>query len=174
MVYEELRFEDERIDLSRFSYFDGESRPSAALPRPAGGLTVDELPIRLRGILAGAPLAPGETLTVPLLPSTRRARLRHRPLEWGEGQIRRAAETRSVEVPAGRFEVVDYEVSLPGSDTYRYRIEAAYPHRVVAWEGPEGERAELAGSARLPYWELNGEGQGRFLTKIGLDAPQGR
>lgn len=170
MLYEELAFEPTRIHQRRFSYFDGESKPDAFLERPEGGVTLDALPIRLRGWVGGELLAPGQTKQLPVLPSLLRARLTHRPLAWREGQLRRAKTPETIEVPAGRFEVSIYHLGLDDGDAYTYAVETAAPHRIIRWTGPDGERAELVGSDRMPYWELHGEGAEKHLARIGLEA----
>lgn len=170
MLFEELVFEPKRIDQKRFSYFDGEQQ-DAVLPHPPGGLTVDGLPIALRGLLSGKPLKPGESLEVPILTSVERARLVHRPTEWTRGTIAREKTTQKVDVPAGQFEVDEYTVELRTGERYSFRLESAYPRRVVSWDGPDGEKAELLGSTRLPYWQLNREGNERFLRSIGFEPP---
>lgn len=168
MLYEELRVQRRRIDQHRFSYFDGESRPSATLPKREGGLFVDQLPVALRGLVGEARVEPGETRELPVLPSLLRARLLHRELGWTRGTLHRAAAPADVTVEAGRFSVDTYTLTLETGDRYVYRLETAYPHRVVSWEGPDGESAELLGSTRLAYWELNHEGAERYLEQLGL------
>lgn len=172
MLFEQLLFEPKRIDQKRFSYFDGEGAESDVLANPTGGLAVDALPIALRGLLGGALLEPGSQMKRPFLPSVERARLLHRPLAWLEGSLSRSADRTKVEVQAGRFEVDTYAVSLTNGDRYVYWVESAYPHRVVAWDGPDGERAELLGSARLPYWQLNQPGDASHLRALGLQPPR--
>ena len=50
-------------------------------------------------------------------------------------------------------------------------VEAGYPHRIVRWEWKQGEAddsGELTGSERLEYWKLHGEGDERYLGRLGL------
>lgn len=171
MLFEQLSFEPEAIDQKRFSYFDGEGESRQSMAYPKGGVLVDELPIYVRGLLGGAPVGPGQERTLPMLPSVQRTRMIHRRLAWTEGRIRRAENPATVKVGAGRFEAVRYTVKLGTGDAYVYDVEADYPHRILAWTGPDGERAELLGSKRLPYWQLNREGQARYLKELGLQPP---
>ena len=168
MLFERLELGPARISRARFSYFDGEGEARDALAYPAGGLTVDEMPIFVRGFL-GAPLDRGESVEVPILPSVKRARLLHRDLEWTRGRLSRSAEPREVEVPAGRFEVDAWELALERGETYRYLVETEAPHRLVAWEGPDGASGRLTGVTRLPYWRLSAEGDERHLEALGLE-----
>ncbi len=63
------------------SYFDGEADGSDDLAFPKDGVFEDALPILLRG-WNGVYLKPGETRTVPFLPSLLWVRLHHRSLAW--------------------------------------------------------------------------------------------
>ena len=40
--------------------------------------------------------------------------------------------------------------------------------RVIKWETSEGEKAELLGSDRLKYWEMNKEGGEAALERLGI------
>ena len=149
-----------------FSYFDGEGDRTLQLPLPADGWSVDQLLARIRG-LPGPLLAPGQSVERPLLVRAERAVLFHRPVAWGPGRVSRSAETVSVEVPAGTFEVDVYRVESERF-SYRFDVEHAFPHRIVRWAGPDGEQAELLGSERLRYWQLSGEGDASRLKELGL------
>lgn len=149
------------------SYFDGEADGVDDLEWPAGGVVEDALPVLVRGWM-GAWLRPGESRTVPLLPSLLWARLRHQPLAWTKAQVSRSAATRAVSVPAGRFEVTVYTVAVEGGRTLTFEVEAASPFRLVRQAGPEGEELALRGSTRLPYWRLNGPGGERHLKELGF------
>lgn len=167
-VYEELKVEPTVVERLYRSYFDGESTDQA-VPRLPGGLLTEELLVRVRG-LPEPFLAPGESKALPLLLSVERSRLLHQPLLFSPGKVERSAEPQKVTVPAGTFEV-DVYTATAGAERFVYSVERRFPHRIVAWEGPEGERAELLGSQRLAYWTLNQEGQERFLKELGLPSP---
>ena len=49
-----------------------------------------------------------------------------------------------------------------------YYVEKASPHRVIKWETSEGEKAELLGSDRMKYWEMNQEGGEAALQRLGV------
>jgi hypothetical protein len=162
-----------RLQGISHSYFDGEADAKDDLAIPAGGVYADALPILLRG-WGGAYLEPGETRTVPYLPSLLHSRLAHEPLAWGRATIRRAAETRVVSVPAGKFEVVEWTVAEEAGPTTTFLFEARSPHRLVRRSSDRGEDALLLGSTRLPYWELNGPGGEKYLKELGLPVPATR
>ncbi|MEK7315098.1 MAG: hypothetical protein AAB011_02880 [Candidatus Eisenbacteria bacterium] len=176
-VYEELLADRSAVHQSLRSYFEGESG-DRTLPWQPSGISEDQLFIILRG-LRGEFLRPGETKRLPLLPSSIVRRLAHRPLAWVSATVERAAKPERVKVPAGTFAANRYLVKTTDSRLGTFWVERDYPHRVVRWSwsavaGSVGraseamESAELAGSARLPYWELHGEGQETYLKTLGL------
>lgn len=171
MVFEELLFDAEGVRQKRFSYFDGEGDREGTLARPKGGLTVDELFLVVRGLPVPF-LEPGQSRSLPLLPALDRVRMTHGTLAWTDGKLTRSAETEARTTPAGRFEVDLYTAEV-GRERYTFAVERAFPHRLVGWEGPDGERAELSGVERMPYWSLHDEGHEKALEKLGLRPPMG-
>jgi hypothetical protein len=165
-LFEHLLFRDKKVDRKRYSYFDGEGDQSEVIDLPADLLTVEGLPIIVRQLLHEL-LAPGEKKAFSFLPSIERGRLLHRSFEWQKGTLARAATPERVTVPAGEFEVETFTAEL-GAETYRFEVERAYPRRIIRYTVNDGEKAELIGSTRLPYWELNGLGKESLLAKLGL------
>ncbi len=171
-VYEELRLDPGLVTQKLSSYFEDESATRAER-RPRGGLLEEELFVRLRG-LNGEFLRPGESKDFPFLPSAFRRRLAHQPLQWTSARVERLASNRTVLVPAGRFEATVYVVRIANGAEGSFFIEARHPHRVLRWEWKHlsavdaDELAELAGSERLQYWKLHGEGDERYLARLGL------
>jgi hypothetical protein len=149
------------------SYFDGEADGKDDLAFPKDGVLEDSLPILLRG-WNGAYLKPGESRTVPFLPSLLWARLNHRPLAWTNARIERAAQTATIAVPAGRFLVTAWKVEVEDGRTLGFEIEAEAPYRLIRQTGPDGEELSLKGSTRLAYWKLNAPGGERHLKELGL------
>jgi hypothetical protein len=164
-VYAELIFDQKQVEVETRSYFEDESG-NRALPRPPDLVSEDNLYILLRG-LRGDYLQPGESKTVDFLPGVYFRRMSHEKLEITKAQLSRRKNTERVEVPAGQFEVILYDVSCEGRSGVFY-IESAYPHRIVRWELLLDVRGELTGSARLKYWELNREGGEKYLKELGL------
>jgi hypothetical protein len=180
-VYEEIQADPGTISQRLSSYFEGESA-ARTLDRPKGGLLEEELFIRVRG-LRGEYLKPGETKRVPFLPSAFHRRLTHQPLEWATATIERLAGAQSLKVPAGTFSVTVYSVKTADGREGLFHVERAYPHRLVQWEwkqtlgkggrwaGDSNDSGKLAGSARLEYWKLHGNGDERYLKGLGLQGP---
>jgi hypothetical protein len=179
-VYEQLDLDGGRMSSRIASYFEDESGTSE-LAAPPGGVLEDELLILLRG-LRGPYMRPGERRHAPLLPSAFWRRLAHRPLAWTTAELERAARRETVGVPAGRFEVDRYSVSIADGRSVHIDVEAASPHRVVRWEtrAPTThppllggtDAGELTGTARLPYWTLHDPGDERMLERLGLTPRQ--
>lgn len=166
-VFDELRFEGDHIQATQHSYFDGEGTQEKRLDRPTDGLTADELPIRLRELLGTLPRN-GASLSVPYLPSLTYARLQHKPLEWTTATLTYQESATSITVPAGTFEVVQWQVKPAAGPATTYWLEKAYPHHLVRWEADDGEKGELSGTSRRPYWQLHDEGQESYLKELGL------
>jgi hypothetical protein len=166
-MFEELLFDPQSIRMERFSYFDGEADEKSILPYPENGLSVDTLPIVVRQI-QGRLLQAGESRELSLLPSLERTRLTHRKLEWVKAKVSRSAKPQKVTVPAGSFLAEVWTFDL-GAEKYIYRVEAAEPRRLLEWEGPDGEKGRLLAAKRLKYWELNREGDEKYLRELGID-----
>lgn len=165
-VYEELQFRTNQINGVYHSYFEGESG-GHQLAAPADGVVEDNLWILLRGLRQDY-LSPGKSKTVPYLPGVLHGRLAHQPLGWTQATIRRRAEPETLAVPAGKFEVMVYEVSIEGGRTGKFQIESTYPHRIIRWELLPDIVGELTGSTRLEYWRLHGSGDEKYLKELGL------
>jgi len=184
-VYDEMRVDPGKIQEEYRSYFEGESG-NTELENPADGVLGDALFILLRG-LRGDYLPPGGKKTVPFLAGVFHRRLLHQPSTWTRAEIERLPDLATVQVPAGTFSAMTYVVRTQDGREGRFEVEAAYPHRIVSWSWkptdaepptestpgqgrwPAGmERGELAGSARLEYWKLHGNGDETYLQQLGL------
>ena len=191
-VFEEMLYAKHHIADRYASYFEDESG-SRRLTLRENGIAEEELLVRLRD-LRGSWLKPGERRSVPFLPSAFRRRVAHRPLAWTMAKIERAGGTESIRVPAGAFAAFRYTIRVEDGRQGTYWVEQAYPHRIVRWDwksassatagrgfGPaEGcDKGELLGSTRLPYWQLNRNGDERELRALGIspidgEHPRGR
>jgi hypothetical protein len=63
---------------------------------------------------------------------------------------------------------------LQDGTLYTFYVESAGARKLVKWETSAGERAELLGSDRMKYWEMNKEGGEQALKRMGLTPPAGR
>jgi hypothetical protein len=164
-VYSELLFDESKIQVQNSSYFEDESE-TRILPRPGGLVSEDNLFILLRG-LRGDYLKPGQTKTVDYLPGVFFSRLTHKKVDVAKAEISRKKETERVEVPAGEFEAIVYDVTS-GDRRGVFYVEKEYPHRIVRWELAPDVKGELTGTKRLKYWRLNKEGDEDYLKELGL------
>jgi hypothetical protein len=155
------------LEGTSHSYFDGEADATPELELPAGGILEDALPILVRG-LRGDWLAPGATKKVPFLRSLLRTRLLHLPASWGEATVSRAPSPAEVKTALGTLRAITYTVAESGGDTITFTVEAAQPHRLLAWSSSSGESAKILGSARLEYWKMHNNGDEKALKLLGL------
>ncbi|MEL6344636.1 MAG: hypothetical protein AAFV53_16085 [Myxococcota bacterium] len=158
------------FNLHGSSYFDGESKTDRSVDIPPGGVTADALPVYVRG-LAGEWLKPGEQRTIGYLPRLMDSRMQHRPMAWTTATARRSETPSEITVPAGTFTIETITVDPDGFGETRWMVETEPPHRIIAWTGPGGERAELTGSYRGPYWQQHGRGQETIRQRLGLPRP---
>jgi len=168
-AWDQLVVDEGTMHRVRHSYFDGEGDVDQDLDVPRGGVMGDALPLLVRD-LAGPLVGPGESIERPFLPPLLDPRLSHEPLAWTTARIERSAGTETLQVSAGSFEVSTVTVAVAGGDTTTYRVEAASPHRLVAWERSNGEAAVLTGVIRTPYWQEHGEGDEALRAQLGLPA----
>jgi hypothetical protein len=166
-VYHQLLARDGKLVGELHSYFDGEADAPLELPAPAGGVTEDAVPILARD-LRGDWLKPGESRTVPFLPSALHARFAHVRQAWGEATVTRSPTANPAATTLGSLKAYQYTVAVKGGPTTTFTIEEAAPHRLLAWHSSDGESARITGSARLPYWQLNHPGDESNLKKLGL------
>jgi len=168
-TYHQLLFDARGIRSAGHSYFDGEADQHGDLSYPDGGISEDQLLTWARGV-SGPSLELGERREVQLLTSLQAARQLHAAITWERATLARSARPQEISVPAGKFGVESWTVSVPGGIMRTIYTEAAPPHRVIRWEASNGERADLLGSARMKYWEMNREGFETALKKLGLSS----
>jgi hypothetical protein len=166
-VFGQLLFDAASARLTSHSYFDGEADQARTMPVPPDALSGDAILLWARGF--AAPLVkPGERREVPLVRSIESARLAHKPLDMQRAILFREPAPSRDTVPAGTFDVERCTVEIAGGPSWKIAVEAAEPHRIIAWETSDGQKAVLLGSDRLEYWKLHGPGQESFLARLGL------
>jgi hypothetical protein len=166
-MYGQLLFDAASARLTSHSYFDGEADQSRSLPVPADALSGDAVLLWARGFTPPV-LAPGGRRDVPLVRSLETSRLQHRPVEILKATLSRDAAPSRITVPAGTFDVERRTVAIGDGPTWSIAVEAAAPHRVIAWETSEGEKASLLASDRIQYWKHNDPSGEALLAKLGL------
>ena len=161
-VYNQIFPKADRFFSMSHSYFGAEGDQHSAVETGGGALDEDALLIQLREL--DGPFNGGRDWSGRLIPSLWSTRKAHVDLEPVAATITRAdteldgvAVTRFVITSAGQQRTVD--------------VEKAGQRRVLGWSTSEGERARLLKTARLPYWQLNREGDQSYLSAIGLAPP---
>lgn len=166
-TFQQLLFDARAIRATSHSYFDGEADQQSRFDDPAEGISEDELLLWARG-MAAPKLVPGERREVPFLTSLQASRQQHAPLSWRRATLSRSARPQQISGPLGKFSVEVWTAAIPGGVQRTVYVEAAEPHRVIRWEASNGEHAELLGSRRMKYWEMNREGFETALKDLGL------
>lgn len=144
------------------SYFATEGEGSETIETPENTVYEDGLMIQLREL--DGPFAGGRDWEGPLVPALWRNRRAHVDLRPEHAVIRRAEASRDG-TPVTRFtlEQGDYRRTID--------VERAAPRRILGWSVNDGEEVTLLRTARLPYWELNGNEHTRHRADIGLTDP---
>jgi hypothetical protein len=140
---------DDRATEQLMSYFPQEGERRRDVPTPPGTLYEDALLIQLREL--DGPFAGGGDWRGRVVPSLWSIRRAHRPMAAVEATITRSRAAREG-AAVHRF-VLRY-----GDVTRTLDVEAEGAHRVLGWETSDGEVAGLVRPARLPYWQLNHNG----------------
>ena len=141
------------------SYFHAEGDRDTTVKTPAGTLYEDALLIQLREL--DGPFAGGKSWSGSIVPSLWSLRKSHGSLEPVAATIRREDATKDG-APVTRFTLAY------GSMTTTYDVEKALPRRVLSWKSNSGDEARILKTARLPYWQLNGPGDEKYLQQLGL------
>lgn len=169
-LFDEVILRADGLHRVRHTYFDDDELPNDRIEFVKDGLLIDELPFVVRSFPT-ATLRPGESRKIHVLTAFERARLLHVPQRWMQATLHRSNGWHAITVPAGKFEVELWTLQIDGEEGYAYRVERAFPHRIIEWRGPQGERAQLLGNTRLAYWELNDNGGEKYLRSIGFGVP---
>ena len=149
-TFKELVHYKDRSSYEFNTYWDGQGNGSFEVEFPDDLVIYDALPVQLRALRFRA----GLEVTFPLLPRQLSSKA-SRPT-WPEATLS-VVEKRRVEVPAGAFEAWVLRLAHAGGEDELW-FEAAYPHRMLAWERADGDRFRLASSKRLAYWGLSAPG----------------
>lgn len=160
-VYEEARAGAGGTEVRIDSYFEGETSRQTV---PVQAFE-DAVFITARGLMSGGPgaIPAGEA---EVLPSALFRRLKHRPARPMKTRFAWSAPTTTT-VPAGTFEVRTLSWDRAGT-ACALDIEVAAPHRVVGWRCADGEKAQLTGTIRSPYWQKNRNGDEALRAKLGI------
>ena len=158
-VYQKVIARPEAFASELRSYFHAEGDRDTTVKISPGTLYEDALLIQLREL--DGPFAGGKDWAGSIVPSLWAQRKRHAALEAVAATIRREDATRDG-APVTRFTLAY------GSVATTYDVEKAVPRRVLGWKTTEGDETRLLKTARLPYWQLNGQGDEKYLRELGM------
>jgi len=158
-VYEKILPSAEAFELEMRSYFHADGDRDATVKTPAGTLYEDALLLQLREL--DGPFAGGKNWSGSIVASLWSQRKGHSALGPVAATIKRENATREG-TAVTRFTLAY------GSVVTSYDVEKASPRRVLAWKSTSGEEAKLLKTARLPYWQLNGPGDEKYLQQLGM------
>ena len=150
---------DGRAAEQVMSYFAQEGERRRDVATPAGTLYEDALLIQLREL--DGPFAGGGDWHGALVPSLWSLRRAHRPTAAVEATITRSRAQRDG-AAVHRF-VMRY-----GEFTRTVDVESEGARRVLGWQSSDGEDVRLVRTARLPYWQLNHNGDEGQRALFGL------
>ena len=159
--------------MHRDTYFDsdddqgGNDNAPSTLTVPPGTIYGDALPILVRE-LGGPWIAPGASLSAPYFPRQVDVRFSHQAPAFAAIVVSRSQAPSPVTTPLGDLPADTFTAAITGGDTLTFTVEAAWPHRLLAWTSTSGEQATLRGVDRLPYWQLNHPGDEVNRARIGL------
>jgi hypothetical protein len=165
--YAGVLFDPGRLRITSHSYFAGEAGERSTLDVPSGGVAEEQLFFWARGMAAPV-VAPGQSVTVPFLPSLQSSRHSHKPLAWGRARRTRRSGSTEVSVPAGTYRVEVFQAEVEGGPSRTFWVESDAPHRLIQWESSTGERARLLGVDRMKYWQMNQPGGEEALKRLGV------
>ncbi len=143
----------------RLSYFESEGETRREFDVDEGTLFEDALLIQVREL--DGPFLGGGDWEGRLVRELWSLRTGHRAMQSVSARITRSNAFRDG-VPVTRFR-------LEAGNYWRtFDVEQAAPRRVLAWETSTGETAEILGTERLAYWDLNAPGDERHRQSLGL------
>jgi hypothetical protein len=158
-VYQKILPAPEEFVSELRSYFHAEGDRDTTVKTLPGTIYEDALLIQLREL--DGPFAGGKNWSGSIVPSLWSQRKSHRPLGPVAATIKREEATREG-APVTRFTLAY------GALTTTYEVEKAPPRRVLSWKTNGGDEARILKTARLPYWQLNGPGDEKYLQQLGL------
>lgn len=169
LVHGQYLFNDDHIDYTLHSYFDGEADRRTQLPTSPQPLVEDALLMWARGF-TGPTVEPGEQVTdYPMLRGLQYTRLHHEKPSWVNVTLSRSEQTKTIEVPAGTFEVESRTVAIDDGRTWTFHIQPDPPHQIIKWTTSDGQTAEMTGVVRNKYWQMNGSRFRETVEELGLD-----
>lgn len=146
LSYKQGNHDGDNWHYRAFTYWEDMSEIDITTKAPAGALHYDELPFKLRLIDFGKVTL----FEAPLMESVIDSRADD--LRWAPAAFALAR------TPEGWRVTVKHE---RGTD--RFFFDTQSPHALLRWQRWDGSSLERTQLIRLPYWQLNQPGDGRYL-----------
>ncbi len=177
-VYQQALFKARAVEHRAHSYFETEADQTKTLPFMNDGFAEDALLLWAHA-LAGPQLQPGKKLQIPLYRSMAMVRLEHIPQVWDQALLQHHGDAaRSIKVAGKAIKAVRLSarinskargaLMLNKGRQWFFWVEKAFPHRVLRIEQQDKLEATLVQSTRMPYWQLNHQGDETQLKDLGL------
>ncbi len=164
-VFEEVRAAPDSLRGDLNSYFEREGRQQWSLETPADFESEDNLLIRIRE-LKGEWMKTGEARQLRLLPGLWKVRAREAPRELMHATLTKGA-VEEIEAGGVRAAAVRWTWGYGHGQTVVW-VEQAAPRRILAWRDSGGGSGELMRTLRVPYWELQGNGDETYRKQLGI------
>lgn len=156
-VYQKVIPAPEAFTSEVRSYFHAEGDRDTTVKTPPETLYEDALLIQLREL--DGPFARGKNWAGSIVPSLWSERKSHTASGPMAATIKREDATRD------GARVTRFTLKY-GSVVTTYDVERAAPRRVLGWKTLGGDEAKLQKTTRLPYWQLNGPGDEKYLKQL--------
>lgn len=164
-VFERVVRTPEQYQGVLYSYFESEGEQAYSFPHEGTVESEDNLWILSRE-LKGPMLSPGKELRIPVLISSWERRKSHRPPQVATAVLTKNDSTK-VNTAIGTMKAHTVTWSINDATT-NVVVEAAYPHRILSFQEPDGTRGEIIASRREPYWKQNKNVHTNLRVKLGL------
>jgi hypothetical protein len=167
MVYDRMLLRKNGYTGMLYSYFEKESEHPYSIPVDGHPVPEENLWLMVRE-LNGELCATGTEKKITLVPSMWHRRKTHTPVTTVPAMITKGKpmEFRSV---LGTIPAVPFTWKA-GTATTSVTVEVAWPHRILAFEEPDGSHGELLSVRRLPYWKLHDNDDLHFRRELGLNS----
>jgi hypothetical protein len=168
MTFQQLNRQADKTMLSQSnSYFESESDRRETLKADETTLFGDDIFIVARELIK-----PLQTGSYTYYPTLEHARVSHQALAPTQITVAKQRARRANLLSGGaQTDVVEWTFS---GKNFRWTlaVEQSYPRRILAFHYEENgktvEKAEIKGSERLPYWQLNANGNESYLRSLGI------
>lgn len=156
-TYKEYTRRDGGGTLHVHTYWDGQAEASYPVPSGPDVVFYDALPVFIRSL----PQAPGTVRELRLVPT--QIDSRGAKPEIRTATLKAAAAEERVQVPAGEFRALRWELRAGVGPPETFWTARDHPYVLVAWDRPDGSAYRLKWTQRLAYWTLNRPGDEGYL-----------